>query len=88
VTLSVQGPGYLQQVLDSNGDGVSLNLVGMVTHRTTLTGKIKARKHGSGQTEIGLITGLGQFGDVRVRMKSPPFRVTQLPFQRHGRFVL
>jgi uncharacterized repeat protein (TIGR01451 family) len=88
VTLSISGPGYLRQILDSNGDGVLLNLVGMVPHRTTLKGHIKARKGGSGQTQIGTITGLGQFGDVRVLLKSPPFRVTQLPFQRRGKFVL
>jgi hypothetical protein len=60
----------------------------MVPHRTTLSGTLKARKHGSGQTEIGTITGLGQFGQVKVRMKTPPFQVAQMPFQRHGRFVL
>jgi hypothetical protein len=84
----VTGPGYLQQVLAGNGDGVSLNLVGMVPHRTTLKGRIKAAKRGSGQTEIGQITGLGQFGQVKVLLKTPPFRVTQYPFQRRGKFVL
>ena len=65
VTLTVKGAGYLQQVLDSNGDGVLLNLVGMVPHRTTLKGHIKARRGRIGQAQIGQITGLGQFGDVR-----------------------
>ena len=60
----------------------------MVPHRTTLKGHIKARRGGSGQTQIGPITGLGQFGDVKVLMKTPPFRVTQLPFQRRGKYVL
>jgi uncharacterized repeat protein (TIGR01451 family) len=88
VKLSVRGPGYLEQVLDSNGDGVALDLVGMVPHRTTLKGRIKARKGGSGQTELGTISGLGQFGQVKVLLKSPPFRVSQLPFQRRGKLVL
>jgi hypothetical protein len=60
----------------------------MVPHRTTLTGRIKALKGGSGQTAIGMIAGLGQFGDVKVQLKMPPFRVAQLPFQRRGRYVL
>ena len=88
VTLSVRGPGYLEQVLDGNGAGLSLDLVGMVPHRTTIRGKIKAGKRGSGQTQIGLINGLGQFGDVKVLLKTPPFRVTQFPFQRRGKAVL
>ena len=43
VTLQLKGPGYLEQVRDSSGNGVSLNLVGMVPHRTTLQGHIKVR---------------------------------------------
>jgi uncharacterized repeat protein (TIGR01451 family) len=88
VTFSVRGAGYLQQILDSSGDCTVLSVVGMVPHRTTLTGRIKALKGGTGQTQIGTITGLGQFGDVKVLLKTPPFRVTQLPFQRRGRYVL
>jgi uncharacterized repeat protein (TIGR01451 family) len=88
VTLKVRGPGYLQQVLDASGSGIVLNLVGMVSHRTTLTGRIKPHKRSSGQTDLGTITGLGQFGDVKVLLKAPPFRVNQLPFQRRGRYVL
>ena len=68
----------------ASGDGVLLDIVGMVPHRTTLTGTVKIRKRSSGQTELGTIEGLGQFGDVRVQMKTPPFRVNQLPFQRRG----
>jgi hypothetical protein len=60
----------------------------MVPHHTTLTGTIKVRKKSSGQTDLGTITGLGQFGDVRVLLKTPPFRVKQLPFQRRGVGVL
>lgn len=88
VTLSVRGPGYLEQILTGNGMGVALDLVGMVPNRTTLKGRIKAEKGGSGQTDLGTISGLGQFGQVKVLLKSPPFRVAQLPFQRRGKFVL
>ncbi len=90
VTLQLKGPGYLEQVRDSSGNGVSLNLVGMVPHRTTLQGHIKVRhKKGSGgEAELGTITGLGQFGDVKVLLKTPPFQVAQLPFQRRGRYIL
>ncbi len=88
VTFDVGGPGYIEELLDPNGNCTQLNLVGMVPHRTTLKGRIKPLKGGSGQTQIGTITGLGQFGDVKVLLKTPPFRVTQLPFQRRGRYVL
>src|SRR5262249_27276189 len=38
VTLKLQGGGYMQQVRDASGDGVVLNLVGVVPHRSKLTG--------------------------------------------------
>ncbi|MGP0063199.1 MAG: Calx-beta domain-containing protein, partial [Isosphaeraceae bacterium] len=88
VKLRIKGAGYLEQVRNASGEGVLLDIVGMIPHRTTLTGSIKVRKRSSGQTELGTIQGLGQFGDVRVLLKSPPFRVAQLPFQRRGVGVL
>lgn len=88
VKLRLKGMGYLEQVLTSYGEGVTLNLAGMIPHRTTLTGKILHRRGGTGQTMLGTIGGLGQFGDVKILLKTPPFRVTQLPFQRRGRYVL
>jgi hypothetical protein len=88
VKLRIRGPGYLEQILSASGEGISLDIAGMVPHRTTLSGSIKARRRGVGQTELGTISGLGQFGDVKVLLKTPPFRVTQLPFQRKGRSVL
>ncbi|MHB1556938.1 MAG: Calx-beta domain-containing protein [Isosphaeraceae bacterium] len=88
VKLRLKGMGYLEQVLTSYGEGVTLNLVGMIPHRTTLTGKILHRRGGTGQTMLGTIGGLGQFGDVKILLNTPPFRVTQLPFQRRGRYVL
>jgi uncharacterized repeat protein (TIGR01451 family) len=88
VTINVRGAGYLEQVLDCNGNCEVLSLMGMVPHRTTIKGRIKRLKGGSGQTLIGRITGLGQFGDVKILLKTPPFRVAQLPFQRRGHYVL
>jgi len=88
VTLQLKGPGYLQQVRNSSGEGILLDVVGMVPHRTTLTGSVKARRGRGGQTDLGVIQGLGRFGDVRVLLKTPPFRVRQFPFQRRGRAVL
>ncbi len=88
VTLRLKGAGYLEQVRDASGEGILLNIVGMVPHRTTLTGSVKGPRKQKGQTDLGTITGLGQFGDVRVLLKTPPFRVKQLPFVRHGVSVL
>ncbi len=88
VTLQLKGAGYLEQVRDASGEGILLNIVGMVPHRTTLTGSIKGPKRKKGQTDLGTINGLGRFGDVRVLLKTPPFRVKQLPFVRRGVSVL
>jgi uncharacterized repeat protein (TIGR01451 family) len=88
VTLQLKGAGYLEQVRNASGEGVLLDIVGMVPHKTTLKGTIKVRKRSSGQTELGTISGLGQFGDVRVLLKTPPFQVKQLPFQKRGVGVL
>jgi hypothetical protein len=90
VTLKLKGAGYLEQVRDASGEGILLEIVGMVPHRTTLSGTVKApRKHDvSTGTDLGTITGLGQFGDVRVLLKTPPFRVAQYPFVRRGSGVL
>jgi uncharacterized repeat protein (TIGR01451 family) len=95
VTLKLTGPGYMEQVLDATGEGVNLNIVGEAPHRTTLSGRVRAsaararksRARG-GTTNLGTITGLGNFGDVRVKLTEPPFFVKQYPFQRKGRGVL
>lgn len=88
VKLRIKGAGYLDQVLSAGGEGISLALEDMVPHHTTLTGSIKTRKGGTKVTELGTISGLGTWGQVNVTLKSPPFQVTQLPFQRRGKFVL
>lgn len=95
VSLKLAGSGYLEQVRDASGDGVLLNLVGIKPHHSTLSGTVKkpvvhaVRKNRAGQsTELGVIEGLGNFGDVKVLLTSPPFFVTSYPFQRHGKGVL
>ncbi len=88
VSLKLSGPGYLEQVRDSSGDGELLELVGIAPGRTTLSGTVRRVKRSSGRTNLGTITGLGTFGAVKVLMTSPPFMVTQYPFQRKGRGVL
>jgi len=84
VTLTLKGPGYLEQIRDAYGNGQVLNVIGEVPHRTTLAGSIKAGKHGSGRTTLGIINGLGNYGDVRVQMTTPPFMLRQFPFQEKG----
>ena len=95
VSLKLAGSGYLEQVRDSSGDGELLTLVGIMPHHSTLSGTVKSpvsraiRKNRPAQsTELGLIQGLGSFGDVKVLLTSPPFFVKSYPFQRHGKGVL
>jgi uncharacterized repeat protein (TIGR01451 family) len=87
VTLKLTGPGYLQQVRTAAGDGVVLNVEGEVPHRTKLSGSVRGPARRPGRTNLGVITGLGNFGDVRVLLTSPPFFVRQFPFTRRGRGV-
>ena len=44
---------------------------GEVPHRTALSGTVKKRKRSSGTTNLGMIRGLGNFGNVRVSLNSP-----------------
>jgi len=88
VTLKLTGPGYLDQIRDSTGEGESLTIMGGVAKRTTLSGSIKKSKGKSGRTNLGVIQGLGSFGAIRVNLPSPPFYVRQFPFMKRGRGVL
>jgi hypothetical protein len=88
VKINLNGPGYLEQIRDSSGDGELLEIVGAVSHKTALSGSVRRVKRSSGQTQLGAITGLGSFGNIKVLMTSPPFMVKQYPFQRRGRGVL
>jgi hypothetical protein len=88
VTVKLTGPGYLEDVLDSTGQGVVLTVIGEVPHRTSLSGSVRKVRGKSGRTNIGAIKGLGKFGDVRVSLRSPTFLVNQYPFQQKGRRAL
>ena len=81
VTLTVQHGGYLQDLLTGSGLGQQLVLVGAVPHKTVLSGKVVKGKHGSGRAYLGYsIYGLGQFGNVKIKMSSPPFVIQKYPF--------
>jgi uncharacterized repeat protein (TIGR01451 family) len=81
VTLKITGGGIIDDLLDGTGLGRKFTVVGEVPHRTVLTGSVKKMKGGTGRAYIGpTVYGLGQFGDVRVKMYSPPFQVSYYPF--------
>jgi hypothetical protein len=81
VTLKITGGGYLDEVRDASGEGQVLRVQGAVYHKTTLSGSVvRSTTRGNGRTSLGTIEGLGQFGDIRVKLTSPPFTVRQYPF--------
>ena len=95
VSLKLAGAGYMEQVRDASGEGVLLELVGIMPHHSTLSGTVKGgvtravkRTKAARSTELGTIGGLGNFGDVKVLLTSPPFFVKSYPFQRRGKGVL
>ena len=81
VSLQIAGGGYLDDLLSGTGQGINLTVVGEIPHHTVLSGSVKKVRGGTGQAYLGYtISGLGKFGDVRVYMYSPPFRITIYPF--------
>ncbi len=81
VSLSITGGGMIEDLLSGTGEGEQLTVVGAVPHRTVLSGSVRKSRTGTGRAYLGpTLYGLGQFGDVRVRMYSPPFQVGQYPF--------
>ena len=88
VSLRLAGPGYMQDILDSTGQGAVLTIIGEVPHRTILSGSLRRTRGSSGRTNLGTINGLGNFGDVRISLRSPTFLVNQYPFQQKGRGTL
>jgi len=81
VTLKITGGGYLDEVRDASGEGQVLQVQGAVYHKTTLSGSVdRSTTRGNGRTSLGTIEGLGNFGDIRVKLTSPPFTVRQYPF--------
>lgn len=84
VNLRLTGGGTLNLTRFANGQGNDLQIVGEVPHRTRLVGTLRraARTRGTRTTSLSSISGLGNFGDVRVRMSTPPFYVAQKSFSR------
>ena len=81
VSLRATGGGFLDLTRTVAGDARVLTLQGGVPGRTTLSGSVlRQRGRGDGVTTIDAIEGLGQFGQIRVALASPPFLVKQLPF--------
>jgi len=85
VNLRLRGPGYMDQIRDADGDGQSLILQNVVQGRSTLSGSVRRGRAGSGSTQLGTIDGLGSFGQIRVRLASPAFKVRAYPFQQSSR---
>ena len=83
VSLKLSGGGYLQDVI-YQGEGQTLTVVGERRGKTVLSGTVRKTKRSSGVTNLGEIRGLGNFGDVRVTLKTPPFLVKQYPFSQNG----
>ena len=81
VSLKITGGGIIDDLLSGSGQGIKLSVVGEVPHHTVLSGSVRKVRGGTGQAYLGsTIWGLGKFGDVRVKMSSPPFQISQYPF--------
>jgi len=81
VSLRITGGGIIDDLLSGSGQGIKLSVVGEVPHHTVLSGSVRKARGGTGQAYLGAtIWGLGNFGDVRVKLASPPFQIGQYPF--------
>ncbi|MFO0891317.1 MAG: Calx-beta domain-containing protein [Isosphaeraceae bacterium] len=81
VTFRVTGGGYVDVIRDPSGEGQVMRLVEAVPGSTTLSGTVKrAKGRGVGRTTLDSIEGLGSFGQVRVKLSSPPFTIRHYPF--------
>jgi hypothetical protein len=81
VSLRITGGGILDDLLSGSGQGIRLAVVGEVPHHTVLSGHVREGRTGAGQAYLGdTIWGLGAFGDVRVKLRPPQFRISQYPF--------
>ncbi|WP_422930426.1 beta strand repeat-containing protein [Singulisphaera sp. PoT] len=78
VTLRLNGGGVLDLTRFANGDGNRLQILNPVFRRSTLMGRVT----GGSSTSLASVTGLGSFGQVKLRLSTPPFYVNQMPFGR------
>ncbi|WP_406700438.1 Calx-beta domain-containing protein [Singulisphaera sp. Ch08] len=79
VSVGVTGGGLLDLTRYANGDGNRLQVLNPIAQRTVLTGRVRGGKNAS---SFSSITGLGAFGQVRVKMSSPAILVGNMPFNR------
>jgi hypothetical protein len=85
VNIKIRGGGYLNDIISPSGQGIQLELVGEVPHKTVLSGTVKRGPHGTGRAYLGYtIYGMGKFGDVSTKMYSPPFQVDHYPLPSAG----
>ena len=75
------GPRLPRSGSGADGEGQVLRVVDVVPRRSKLSGSLgRNRTTGDGITNLGVIDGLGAFGQIRINLKTPPFVVTQYPF--------
>ena len=80
VTINVSGGGSMRIYRSTDGEANLISLFGVVARKTKLTGSVKKlSKASSGHTQIGTITGLGSFGQVRSSLTTPGFYVLVPP---------
>jgi uncharacterized repeat protein (TIGR01451 family) len=85
VNLKLSGGGIMQIYRLSDGDASNVNLLGIVPHKSKITGSVKKlKKTSSGHTSIGSITGFGEFGNVFSSLKTPAFYVGFAPVTTAG----
>jgi uncharacterized repeat protein (TIGR01451 family) len=76
VTLNLSGGGTQVVVRDPQGNAASVTLVGIVPHKTSITGAVKKlSKTSTGFTTIDTFTGFGAFGNVFSNLTTPQFYV-------------
>ena len=81
VSLKITGGGIIDDLLTGTGQGLEFTVVNEVPHHTVLSGTVHKVRGGTGVAYLGYtVWGLGNFGDVRVKMYSPPFQIGQYPF--------
>ena len=77
VTLKLTGPGTMDIQQFPAGQIQKLQVLGGVAHKTVITGISTPQAR---RSTIGEILGLGQFGSIRLKLTTPPFYVTNLPY--------
>ena len=80
VNLRLTGGGVIDLWRNSSGDAGIMRLLGTVPGRTSISGSV--RRNGAfsdGVTTLQRIDGLGSFGSVRSRLRTPPFVISNVP---------